>query len=136
MAEQYNVSRNTIKRDAKVSESIDAIGGESPYAKRKILSGEIKLDKKELEELSFKTREEISDLAARIEDGTYEKAKQKAPAGVPPLETEIIKIAESFYSGLRKLSSGSDAARIQAVLRAHIDKLEELYQQLSATLKS
>ena len=39
LAEQYNVSPNTIRRDAQVSDAIMAIGEVSPEAKRKILSG-------------------------------------------------------------------------------------------------
>ena len=72
LAEQYNVSHNTIRRDAKLSEAIDAIGDISPEAK-KILSGEVDVSKRDLESLSSKPNEGIETLAAEIEDGTYEK---------------------------------------------------------------
>ena len=130
LSEKYRVSPSTIKRDAKLADAIDAIGEKSPEAKRKILSGELMFTKKDLEMLAFGSLEEIQELAVRIEDGTYEKAKPKTQVDVPPLEAEIIKIAESFYSGLRKLSSGSDNVSIKAVLRTHIDQLEELYKQM------
>ena len=130
LSEKYRVSPRTIERDAKLAAAIDAIGEKSPEAKRKILSGELMINKRDLEMMANGSREEISELTARIEEGTYEKAKPKKPADIPTLETEIIKIAENFYSGLRKLSSNSDNAGIKAVLRTHIDKLEELYKQL------
>jgi len=72
---QYRVSPKTIKRDAKVSETLDIIGEASPEAKRKILSGEISIDKKVLEALSSAPKEDIHEFAARIEDGTYEKKR-------------------------------------------------------------
>ncbi|MCL1872774.1 MAG: hypothetical protein FWF85_01485 [Clostridiales bacterium] len=88
------------------------------------------INKKDLEMMTFSSAEETQELASRIEDGTYEKVKLKVPAEVPTLEKEILKIANSFYSGLRKLSSSSDNVRIKAVLSAHIDKLEEMYKQM------
>ena len=82
LADQYNVSRNTINRDAKIAEAIDAIGESSPEAKRMILSGEIKLSKKELEALSDMTNNELAEIALEIEGGTYEKRKSDTGATV------------------------------------------------------
>jgi len=130
LSEQYRVSPKTIMRDAKVAEAIDAIGEKSPEAKRKILSGEAIINKKYLETLASKSNEEISELAAMIEDGTYEKIKPEAQAGMKEVDAEFIKIAESFYSGLRKITKNSTNTEIKTVLRAHIDKLEELYRQM------
>ncbi|MDR2711854.1 MAG: hypothetical protein LBB91_01920, partial [Clostridiales bacterium] len=97
LAKEYKVSRDTIIRDAKLAEAIDLIGENSPEAKRKILSGETSINKKDLETLTGKSNEEISELAAKIEDGTYKKIKQETQAGVKTVDTEIMKIAESFY---------------------------------------
>ena len=40
LAEHYRVSKNTIERDARLSESIDAVSAASPETKRQILSRE------------------------------------------------------------------------------------------------
>jgi len=117
-------------RDAKVAEAINVIGEKSPEAKRKTLSGEASINKKDLETLASRSNEEISELAAQIEDGTYERVKQETQAGMKEVNAEFIKIAESFYLGLRKLTKNSDNTEIKTVLRAHIDKLEELYRQM------
>ncbi|MCL1872820.1 MAG: hypothetical protein FWF85_01745 [Clostridiales bacterium] len=130
LSEKYRVSPRTIDRDAKLAAAIDAIGEKSPEAKRKILSGELMINKGDLERMAYGSQEEIFELAARIEEGTYKKENLKEPVDIPPLETEIIKMAESFYSGLRKLTKSSDNTEIKAVLRAHIDQLEELYRQM------
>jgi hypothetical protein len=57
LLDQYNVSRATIIRDARIAEAIDAIGDVSVEAKRKILSGEVKREKRELEEISSRSKE-------------------------------------------------------------------------------
>ena len=48
LAETCNVSKNTIGRDVKASETAGAIGEASHRAKRMILSGGIKIDMKAL----------------------------------------------------------------------------------------
>ena len=95
------MSPRTIERDFKVSEAIDAIGEISPEAKRKILSGEVDLNKKELRELTSKPKEEIETLATEIEDGTYERkvlGKQTSD--------KIDNLADSISSELKRLISG------------------------------
>jgi len=79
LAKKYKVSRNTIKRDAKVSEAIDAIGMTSPEAKRSILSGDTGITKKRLNELIRGIDEDIAETAASIENGTFEKKKPASP---------------------------------------------------------
>jgi hypothetical protein len=81
IAQQYRVSQRTVERDAKVAKALGALGEISMSAQRKVLSGEIDIDKKVLEGLSSKPKEEIEALAAEIEEGTYEK---KAPAKPAP----------------------------------------------------
>ena len=79
LADQHNVSRNTILRDEKNADAIDAIGETSPEAKRMILDKEVKIDKRELIAIAGMPKEEIAEIAAQIEDGTYEKKKPDAP---------------------------------------------------------
>ncbi|MCL1847744.1 MAG: hypothetical protein FWF91_07270 [Coriobacteriia bacterium] len=73
LSEQYRVSPKTIERDAKTAQAIDAIGDASPEAKRMILSGEVTINKKDLQELLTKSPEQIAQIAANIEGGTYDK---------------------------------------------------------------
>lgn len=93
LAKQYKVSKNTVNRDTKLSEGIEAIGQVSPEAKTKILSGEVEINKKKLQSLSTGTKEEIEAIAMEIEEGTYKKrtpaasapaTSASAPAQAPP----------------------------------------------------
>jgi hypothetical protein len=59
LAEQYNVSRSTIKRDAMIADAIGAIGRESPQAKMDILSGKTNISRKQLQELTTGSEDEI-----------------------------------------------------------------------------
>ena len=98
LAGQYNVSKNTIARDAKAADALDAIGEASAEAKRMYLSGEVAIDKQELERLATVSEEEIYEIAASIVDGTYEKTKPEKPdADIPT--TEKPPAQESGYSG-------------------------------------
>ena len=48
LAEHYNVSRNTIRRNSNLAEGLTAIGKVNPDVKRQILSGEVRVSKKTL----------------------------------------------------------------------------------------
>jgi hypothetical protein len=130
-------------RDAKVAEVIDAIGEISPEAKRMILSGEVKIDKKELAELSSYSVEKLSEITLAIENGTFEKARtvsskpesssnssDSAPEGTQPPNPDISRIMNGFYSELQKLAKTSDAAEFRIALGSYISKLEKLYGQI------
>ena len=82
LAEQYNVSQITIKRNANLAEAINNIGVASPEAKRKILHGEVRISKSSLEALSRASKEEIESVAAEIEGGTYERSALRNSAKV------------------------------------------------------
>lgn len=80
LAAQYKVSKNTIGRDGKASEGVDAINEVSPDAKRMILAGDAKIDKKVLEKITSMPKEDIEALALAIENGTYERPKPEQAA--------------------------------------------------------
>ena len=157
LAEEYNVSKNTIGRDARASEAVDAIGEISPEAKRMILDNEVKIDKKVLETLTSGPAEAIGELADSIENRTYVKSKVDsaaapgesgsvgvisdasadgsagASAGGPRLiDTARLKMSDDlkFYNDLRKRVVSSDAAELKKSLRAYIDSLEDLCKQI------
>ncbi|MCL2152435.1 MAG: hypothetical protein FWH57_05670 [Oscillospiraceae bacterium] len=147
LAEQYKVSRRTISRDAKLSTAIDALGESSPEAKRMLLSGELKLNKKDLAELSSMNSEEIQGIAAEIENGTYEKRpavptqpadiaptqQERSPvdlilAGITPLNTAD-SLADVISSQLQNISA-LERTQLKSALRVYIDLLEVLYVQI------
>ena len=139
IADEYNVSSMTIKRDAQLSEAIDAIGESSAEAKREILSGAAKITRQRLQGLAADgSEDDIRSVAESIEQGTYEKPRktaEKAPDGVfsgilDALNAVISKMAEAYSAEMRRAESDGDAAKLRAALKEHIKKLENLYQSL------
>jgi len=143
LADYYKVSRNTIIRDAKASEAIDAIGMTSPEAKKNILSGETSITKKYLNELISGINEDIAETAARIEKGTFEKKRSisqiladgsalygAAHAELDPLHAAVIKLSNDFNADLQKLVKDSDTAGLKTVIRFFIEALEDVYEQM------
>ena len=142
LAEQYNVSRNTILRDTKLADAIEAIGVISPEAQRKILSGEVAINKNKLEAMLSGERDEIEAIAAEIEEGTYKRRAPSMPA--PPekgesddaafakkreLETLIRKTMNGLCSVLRN-PQNSGMEEFKTALRPSIDMLEDIYKKL------
>jgi len=149
LASQYRVSTKTIERDNNISQAIDAIGKISPEAQRKILSGEVAVDKKELEKLMQKPLVEIEEIAAEIEDGTYDRvARRKAAASaasaldkhaddsIPEemrgISSAISSITDSFYSQLWEHMKNVDLEEVKSAIRSYITLLEELYREISS----
>ncbi|MCL2427347.1 MAG: helix-turn-helix domain-containing protein, partial [Oscillospiraceae bacterium] len=69
LAEQYNVSRSTITRDAVIAKAISAIGEVSPDVKMDILSGKTHITRKQLHELTNGTDNDVSNIVDKIVDG-------------------------------------------------------------------
>ena len=138
LAESYKVSPMTIYRDAKSSEAIDAVGEASPEAKRKILSGESNINKKELENLSAGSKEIIEETAGKIAGDEYEKAKpanEKIPieaifAGMKPLDSAIGRFSRNIDSELDKITADSEKAQLKTALRSYIKTFEALYKRI------
>ena len=140
LADQYDVSRNTITRDYKYANAIDAIGEASPEARRMLIAGEAKVSKKQLEELSALPENEVAEIALKIEEGIYNKKTtsadapaqpaaplDKALAGVDPLDAAISKISIVFQTTLPGITKKADKTKLQTKLRSSIDALEALY---------
>jgi len=137
LSDEYNVSKNTIKRDAQLANAIDAIGESSPEAKREILSGKSPITRKHLQNLaSDGTEEEIKSIADSIEQGTYERPKKAESSEavfqgiLDALNGVMAKIAQAYGADIRRAASDGDAVRLRAALRDHIDKLEDLYRSI------
>ena len=151
LGEQYRVSSSTIERDAKVAEAIDAIGETSPDAKRKILSGEVSLSKKDLHKLSTGTQQDILEVAAKVEEGTFVRRQTEKvvpevvvvdevrdpepwdPGGldsVGSVNANIISFTDGLYADLRWVASVTDAPGFKTAMRAYIDRLEDIYRRM------
>jgi hypothetical protein len=61
LAEEYNVSRNTIKRDAQFAAGIELIGKENPEIKKRILQGKAKLKRQDIQEVG-QNKKSVNDL--------------------------------------------------------------------------
>ena len=159
LADQYDVSRNTILRDVKNADVIDAIGETSPEAKRMILDKEVKIDKKHLISLADLPKDEIAEIAAKIEEGKYEKSKpdpsaaavggsqSNAPAAAasgsrdtePPgsaaksPDAVASRVSEDYeyYASLRVAEFDGDTSELKRALRGYIDMLETLLGRIN-----
>jgi hypothetical protein len=145
LANQYNVSRDTIKRDAQVANAITAIGRESPEAKRKILSGEASISRKQLRELSAGSGDDITEIAESINEGLTERRRasvssiaqaegrypvDQGDGGVQSLDEVFAGFADSVHGELHDLSGKYTLAELKAALRVFIDTLEDLYGRM------
>ena len=147
LAEQYNVSRSTILRNARMSEAIDAIGEVSPEAKNKILSGEVRINKNMLERLASDQTGDIAEIAARVEDGSFVRKRADnsgadatdndanpqdsiSTSSMNPFEATIARISEELVSELRKQTTNGNTGELKSALRSYIAMLEDLYSQI------
>ena len=147
IADQYNVSRNTIKRDAQVANAINAIGEVSPDIKIDILSGKTHITKRQLQELSNGNEEDVSDTVDKIINGTFEGGKQGSGVGngssnnggsnnttdsgkLRPWEIQFGKMTDEFRQVLRTHANADDMDSVRSTIRQYIVMLEELYESV------
>jgi len=156
LAEQYNVSSMTIRRDAQVSDAIMAIGEISPEAKRKILSGRGNISRHRLQELALGTEDEIKETAERIIDGTHERRQSRVSAQDESVQDHNLgtaqggmvvgsdsgyfeqlsfegfldQVTDGFKVKLRNIPNSEDPVRSKTALREFIDMLEEIYREI------
>ena len=141
LAGHYSVSRNTIKRDAQLANAINLIGETSPETKIDILSGEKRISRKQLKELTKGSEEDAALLITQIVEGTYEKQKiedvnnEKAESitdgeKMQPWELEFSKMTDEFRQVLRTHAKTDNTASVRTALRSYISMLEDLYKQI------
>ena len=147
LAKKYNVSRSTIKRDAKISIAIDAIGEKSPDAKRDILSGKIPISRAQLKELASGTDDDFADVAASIADGSFERKKPEAASsasggkpddsflsgfesvGDDSIEAHVSRLAEQYVMELQRITRGN-SVELKEALRESIRRFEDYYKRV------
>jgi len=143
LAEQYNVSSRTIKRDALLANAINKIGETSPETKIDILSGKTKISRKQLKELTGDSEADITDAVNQIIDGTFKskKAGAYAPGGgntndaaeydnMQPWEITFAKMTDEFRQALRTHAKTDDTTSVRSALRQYIEMLENLYNNI------
>ena len=153
LGKRFNVSKNTIERDGRVANAIKAIAEVSIDAKRKILSGEVPVDRSKLQRLSTASKEEIEEVVSQINDGSYNrkdhrisKSPESEPAHEKPggsntgarppqseanyVDTMVSLIAGNLDSTLKSLTNEGGIPELKTSLRSLINSLEELYRSI------
>ena len=145
LAEQYNVSPKTIRRDAQIATSINAIGEISPDSKLDILSGKTQISRRQLQELSSGKNETASDVVRQIEEGTLERRRPSSSTSsthgdstsnttdhseLRPWELQFSKMTDEFRQVLRNHAKADDTDSVRSALREYIVMLEDLYQSI------
>ena len=142
LADQYNVSRNTIKRDAQLATALTAIGETSPDVKMDILIGKTRISKIQLQELAAGSKEDVSAVISQIEEGTHKSRRPGAGVGdgsavgdtgadfadMQPWEVQFAMMTDDFRQVMRGYAKTDDTASVRTALRQYIYKLEDLYR--------
>ena len=144
LAEHYNVSSKTIRRNSNLAEGLNAIGKINPDVKKQILSGEVRVSKNRLEALSNASEQEVRAVVREIEDGVFVSRAPRGSVNVnsaPDISSDSILpelrqlnniisgFAGEFNSMFEQLNSGN-SAELKPVIRTFINQLEELYGSL------
>ena len=144
LAEQYNVSRDTIKRNSRLAKGLTAIGKVNPDIKKQILSGDLRIGKNRLEALANASEQEVRAVVREIEAGTFVSRAPRGSANAdlsPDMSSDSIlpelrqlnniisSFAGEFNSMFEQLNSGN-STELKPVIRTFINQLEELYGSL------
>jgi len=143
LAEQYNVSYMTIRRDSQLANAINAIGEVSPDVKMDILSGKTHITRCQLQELSNGKEEEVSDIVDKIVSGTFEGGKQGSSSSnghdtdgttdsgkLRPWEVQFGQMTDEFRKVLRNHANADDMDSVRLAIKQYIRMLEELYESV------
>jgi hypothetical protein len=108
LAGQFNVSESTVKRDAKFAEGINIIQRTNPKLKNKILTGEVKVKKADIQILvSAKNPEKI---VIKNEADLYNKAKIIRDALLEEVDQSVRKIEKEKISKAQETLESSEPA--------------------------
>jgi ParB-like chromosome segregation protein Spo0J len=153
LADQYNVSQNTIMRNSRLAMGLTSIGEIDTDVKRDILFGNQRISMSRLESLASADTEEVQAVIDEIKTGEFVHRtprgsgvttnsgtnidrpisfNEQNPFLLPELRqlnNIISDFANSFNRMLSEIDS-NDPAPLKSVLRSYINQLEELYQNL------
>ncbi|HEY5750131.1 MAG TPA: ParB/Srx family N-terminal domain-containing protein [Chryseolinea sp.] len=108
IAEQFNVSESTIKRDAKFAEGLNIIGRSNPKLKTKILTGEANVKKADVQVLS--SAKNPDKLTFKNEADLYNKAKIIKDTILKDVEDNIKKIEKEKVSRNQEIIKNAEPA--------------------------
>jgi hypothetical protein len=106
LAGEFKVSESTIKRDAKFATGLELIGKSNPNLKNKILSGEVKVKKSDIQTLSQLVDKE--NLKIVNEADIYNKAKQIRNETISQIEKELKEVNEKRVEEAQEVLKQSD----------------------------
>lgn len=112
LGEQYGVGEHTIRRDAKFAQGVDKIAEVSPAAKQKILSGQAKIPKKEVQSIGSLDEAEVAEVAKRIESDTYEKPRSTPAPTKKQLDEVVRSIKDPEITAGKNITCDSRAAEL------------------------
>lgn len=92
LAGEFKVSESTIKRDAKYATGLEVIGKSNPRLKSKILIGEVKVKKSDIQTLSHLINKENFKIVNEAD--IYNKAKQLRNEEISQIRKELREVNE------------------------------------------
>jgi len=131
LAEEYNVSSATIKRDAQAAAGIIAIGKTSPEAKRSILSEKTRISRKRLRELSTAPDKNIIEVAKEIDNGIFGKTESSTASPDDELlllERDFKKLTTDFRQEMQELIRNRDINALKATLKSYVAATEDIIE--------
>lgn len=106
LAGQFNISESTIKRDARFAEGLNIIGKSNPKLKIKILTGEAKVKKNDIQILS--SAKNAENLVIKNEADLYNKAKLISDQVLNEVENRIKKIGKQRIEKIAEEAKDSE----------------------------
>lgn len=116
LAAEFNVSKNTIKRDGTFDKAVSAIEAANPDAKAPILSGKVKLPKKAAAAVVGMTPKQVTEIANAVAEGSIgsieeiavKQTKPAKAAGNQPVPSRMERIFDgkrAFKAIVQKLGA-------------------------------
>lgn len=106
LAEEFNISESTVKRDAKFAEGLSIIGRTNPKLKMKILTGEAKVKKADLQILS--SAKNADKIIIKNEADLFNKAKLIREDIINEIESKVQKIQSGKLSKAQEILAIKD----------------------------
>ncbi|MBL0741064.1 ParB N-terminal domain-containing protein [Chryseolinea lacunae] len=116
VSKSFNISESTIKRDAKFAEGLDIVGQSNPMLKTKILLGEAKVKKGDVQALA--SARNPGRLTIKNEKDLYNKAKI--------IKQEVLQQVEKGLKDLGKRKNNDDEDNREPLFLEKGDKLRRL----------
>jgi len=101
LSEHFNVSESTVKRDAKFAEGLNIIGKSNPKLKTKILTGEVKVKKSDVQTIA--DAKDPDKIVIRNEADLYNKAKLIKDSIIDEVEINVKKISSERTEAARNV---------------------------------